>query len=362
MIKPDILAGYLLEEFIASLVQSSGYRLLVHKSQDEFDLKESKLTGDLLVRGRGGDHQVDVLGEFSIVPAFSQPLRLFVEAKARGPRVGLPSLRNAVGTLSDVNEGWMIGYSKTRVRRLYRYGLFSASGFSAPAQDYALAHQINIVDLSGPEWSDLVNLVRQAAEELVGNASRHLERFPVRSLRRELRLALGTMPRDVHLPADGEDLGDFDLYGASTEIAERFDGVINGALLAFPAGHQVLLVRPDDLDTFLEFASETPTHRVSLSVDRRHEGGLSRTWVIRPAGEGRQRYALRLTLPSSVENVAMAETDRLAQSLAAKGELGGQLDIYWDPHGRERFQLRGPRLFRLRFAGSDLRERRLDAG
>jgi len=71
---------------------------------------------------------------------------------------------------------------------------------------------------------------------------------------------------------------------------------------------------------------------------------------------------LRLTLPSSVEDVAMAETDRLAQSLAAKGELGGQLDIYWDPHGRERFQLRGPRLFRLRFAGSDLRERRPDAG
>lgn len=361
MIKPDILAGYLLEEFIASLVQSSGYRLLVHKSQDELDLKESKLTGDLLVRGRGGDHQVDVLGEFSIVPAFSQPLRLFVEAKARGQRVGLPSLRNAVGTLSDVNEGWMIGYSKTRVRRLYRYGLFSASGFSAPAQDYALAHQINIVDLSGPEWSDLVNLVRATSESLILTASRHVERFPVRSLRRELRRALGTMPRDIHFSANEDELGSFDLYGAASEINEQFDRVINGALLGFPAGHQVLLVRPDNLSMFLEFASEMPTHRVSLSVDRRHEDGLSRTWVIRPTGGGRQQYALRLTLPSSVEKVAMAETDRLAQSLAAKDELGGQLDIYWDPHGRERFQLRGPRLFRLRFAGSDLRERRPDS-
>jgi Restriction endonuclease len=360
LIKPDILGGYLLEEFIASLVQSSGYRLLVHKSQDEFDLKESRLTGDLLVRGRGGDHQVDVLGEFSIVPAFSQPLRLFVEAKARGQRVGLPALRNAVGTLSDVNEGWMVGYSKTHVRRLYRYGLFSTSGFSAPAQDYALAHQINIVDLSGPEWLDLVNLVRASAEELIRAASGRVDRFPVRSLRHELRRALGTMPDGANTSSHDDDLEYFDLYSAVMQVKERFDDVINGALLAFPAGHQVLLVRPDNLDRFLDFAGQNPAHQVSLSVDRRHEGELSRTWVIRPVGQGRERYALRLTLPSSVEKIALAETDRLAQSLAAKGELGGQLNIYWDPHGRERFQLRGPRLFRLQFAGSDLRERRPD--
>ncbi|MBQ0994690.1 restriction endonuclease [Micromonospora sp. H61] len=360
MIRPDVLAGYLLEEFIASLIQSSGYRLLVQKSQDRFDLKESPRTGDLLVRGRGGDHQVDVLGEFSIVPAFSQPLRLFVEAKARGQRVGLPALRNAVGTLNDVNEAWMVGYSKNRVRRLYRYGLFSTSGFSAPAQDYALAHQINIVDLSGPEWSDFVSMVMASAEELVRVASRHVDRFPIRSLRRDLRLELGTMPRDATINLYEDDLGGFDIQDSVMTLKTRFGEVVNGALLAFPAGHQVLLVRPDNLEMFLAFAIQNPTHRVSLSVDRRHEGELSRTWVIRPIGEGRERYSLRLTLPTSVEKIALAETDRLAQSLAAKGELGGHLDIYWDPHGQERFQMRGPRLFRLRFAGSDLRQRRPD--
>jgi hypothetical protein len=77
VISQDVLAGYLLEELLASLIQSAGYRLLVDASQDEVELKNSR-SGDLQVKGRGGFHQVDVLGEFTFVPAFSQPLRLFV--------------------------------------------------------------------------------------------------------------------------------------------------------------------------------------------------------------------------------------------------------------------------------------------
>jgi hypothetical protein len=78
VIPHSVLAGYLLEELLASLIQSAGYRLLTHESQDRHELTTSR-SGDLQVRGRGGVHQVDVLGEFTIVPAFSQPVRLFVE-------------------------------------------------------------------------------------------------------------------------------------------------------------------------------------------------------------------------------------------------------------------------------------------
>jgi hypothetical protein len=58
-----VLRGYLLEEALAWLLRNTGYRLIVHKSQDpeELDMKG----GTLLVQGRGTNHQVDVLGEFA---------------------------------------------------------------------------------------------------------------------------------------------------------------------------------------------------------------------------------------------------------------------------------------------------------
>jgi hypothetical protein len=65
-----------------------------------------------------------------------------------------------------------------------------------------------------------------------------------------------------------------------------------------------------------------------------------------------------MTLPAAVERRVLAETDRLGQVLKAKDELGGRLDVFWDPRGREAQLLQGPRLFRLLFPGIDLRRRR----
>jgi hypothetical protein len=354
VITAETLTGYILEELLASLIQSAGYRLLVHVSQDPIELAMGQ-SGDLLVKGRGGLHQVDVLGEFTIVPAFSQPLRLWVEAKARNARTDLRSIRNAVGTINDINEAWMIDYSHHRLRRHYRYALFSTSGFTVAAQNYATAHQIALVDLSGPEWAVLRDSARETADLLLGDVPRHIRRFPVRALRRNLRLVLGTGP-DVRLPAnDSHGLGAaLDLYGAAADLRRTLDRDVNGALLAFPTGSQVLLARPDNLRDFLAFASGQPEHHVTLAPEAERENESSRTWVVRPAS-ATMAYTLRLTLPTIVEELALAESDRRAQSLTAKGALGGRLDIFWDPHGEQASLLLGPRHFRLLFAGADLR-------
>ena len=358
MISHDVLAGYLLEELLASLIQSAGYRLLVHEDQDPAELKTNR-SGDLQVRGRGGVHQVDVLGEFTFVPAFSQPLRLFVEAKARRSTTGLRVVRNALGTISDVNEAWMIDYSTNRARRHYRYALFSTSGFSRPAQDYAIAHQISLVDLSGPEWSALRDAVDNTAHDLLDGVPIGAGSFPVRILRQLLRDQLGTMPDGApHTPDPNDQALHFGLREAARQLRQRRDEAVNGALLAFPAGQQVLLVRPDDLDTFLAYANREPEHQVTLALTRERGRAATRTWAIRPVGREGSRYALRMTLPAAVEARALAESDRRAQSLEAKGELGGRLDIFWDPRGAEAARFRGPRMFRLVFAGSDLRQPR----
>jgi hypothetical protein len=351
----NALAGYLLEELIAKLVQNAGYRLLTNQWQDPNDLSTNR-SGDLLVKGRGANHQVDVLGEFTVVPPFSQPLRLFVEAKATKPAIGLPIIRNAVGTITDVNEAWMINYSTNRVRRHYRYALFSTGGFTLPAQEYALAHQISLIDLSGPEWSDLRDIAREGAEEVLALNRGRVKAIPLRNVREALRDALHTgtdfSPQNGPL--------DEDLLLVAEILNQRLEEAIGGALLAFPVGQQVLLARPDNLNLFLERATRDPEHQVRMTVEREQSKTRARTWVVRPISNYQNSYTLRLTLPAAIEAQALAESDRRSQVMSAKSELGGQLDIFWDPRPFDNSAFPGPRLFRLLFAGRELRERRLD--
>jgi hypothetical protein len=133
-----VLRGYLLEEALAWLLRNTGYRLLVHDSQDPDELVMAGNT--LLVQGRGTTHQVDVLGEFTLTPAFSLPIRMFIEAKFHHERCNLTVVRNAHGVIHDVNENFVhTGGSRPRRRYQYVYALFSASGFTEQAQAYALA-------------------------------------------------------------------------------------------------------------------------------------------------------------------------------------------------------------------------------
>src|SRR5262249_22024408 len=98
------LRGYLLEEAIAWLVRTSGYRLLVNVHDDP-DGALLLAGHGLLVRGRGANHQADTLGEFVFVPPFSLPIRLFVEAKFRRETTGVDVVRNAFVGLQSIRYG-----------------------------------------------------------------------------------------------------------------------------------------------------------------------------------------------------------------------------------------------------------------
>src|SRR5689334_14825776 len=140
---------------------------------------------ELRVCGRGTSHQVDVLGEFAFTPAFSLPIRLILEAKFNTPHCGLQVVRNAHSVLHDVNENF-VQTPGTRPRRRYRYvySLFSASGFTRDAQDFALAQQISLVDLSGPSFAWLRDPILEAAGELHALAQPdRATRFPVTWMR-----------------------------------------------------------------------------------------------------------------------------------------------------------------------------------
>jgi hypothetical protein len=145
---------------------------------------------------------VDVLGEFAFTPAFSLPIRLFLEAKFTRNKCHLPVVRNAHGVIHDINENF-VHSPGNRLRKRYRYvyALFSTSGFTEVAQDFALAQQISLVDLSGSSFDWLRRGVESAADSLLYafQDSYQVRAFPVRWMRSQLRQMLGTMP---DLPLD----------------------------------------------------------------------------------------------------------------------------------------------------------------
>jgi hypothetical protein len=328
----------------------TGYRLLVHEAQDPLELVTQGET--LRVRGRGASHQVDVLGEFAFTPAFSMPVRLFVEAKFNQDRCGLDVVRNAHGVLDDVNENF-VSDTEARPRRRYRYSyvLFSASGFTAEAQRYALAHQISLVNLSGVSFSWLLGAIGNTAWTLA-QAQEFLpesEPFPLIWLRTELRKALGTSPVNL-LPAVTVGEGKFKQAAAAaiaklvSALQQRSDAEL---LLGFPAAPFILPLAADDHQKFLGYADAKPDHAVRI---KRRGGESTAEWTLSPYG-AEDAYLLAFELPEHVEKwISDISDNEHLRTLEVKEQYLSSITIY-------RMNGEGVRAYQLRYeAGSFSRD------
>ncbi|MEH0824346.1 MULTISPECIES: restriction endonuclease [unclassified Micromonospora] len=308
LVSVDALAGYLLEEAIAFLLSSNGYRLLENSDADEQALRQAG--HGLLVRGRGADHQADVLGDLLMPTPFSLPVRLFVEAKNRGSKVGLAEVRNAHGVIDDVNQQYSTqlstSYRHPLRRYQYRYALFSAAGFKKEAQSYALAQQISLVDLSGPAFEPLIATVERAARLIRAEAVKaDLTTFPVRQVRLALRTAFDSAGAEMTAagaPTDGANGGlpaDVLASWAARVTAELQDSATGeGLILGFPAAPFILAMHPDSLEEFEAFIAE---HGSDIPVDIRFgREGARGDWVITPV-EDPEAFRLSFGLPGALE-------------------------------------------------------------
>ena len=173
--------GYLLEIVLSKLIEVNGYEVItesnipyepcVSHGEQEIKCKHNGLN----VRGRGGYHQFDTLGTFRITPPFVYPLRLFVEAKCyASTKVGIDRVRMGVGILNDINTNYAtvnLSTEQLSVKRYqYHYAIFSTSGFSKPAQRYAIAHKIYLIDLSSDVYKDIINFIQQIIDELMDDS------------------------------------------------------------------------------------------------------------------------------------------------------------------------------------------------
>ncbi|MER5443997.1 hypothetical protein, partial [Streptomyces sp. NPDC002790] len=285
-------------------------------------------------------HQVDALGQFRYVPPFSLPVRLFVEAKYVATKVQLHTVRNGHGVIHDVNEGEITtltapGTGRPRTRYRYSYAIFSTAGFSPAAQDYALAHQISLIDLSAPDFDVLRNLVKDTADAIhaVLKASLATERPKVRDMRTYLRGPLLEMdPGHVELPDSIR--GPLDFLAQALYSRSQL-----GLVLAFPAAPFVLGLASDDLYSFVDYAREHPTHAVRLR--RVNQPASHPVWELRSA-QHPEAYALRFGLPERVEKWIVAQDEGMpSRTRYVKRSMLSTMTLYWmhEEHAQT-FQLR----------------------
>lgn len=339
-ISKDALRGYVLEELLAYWIRNTGYRLLVDESQDPDELEA--LPNGLGVRGRGGTHQVDALGELAWVPAFTFPIRLIVEAKARNSgRVGIDDVRNAVGVVTDVNQNYsrVLSSKPPLVQKFaYRYALFSTTGFSQPATDYALAHQLSLVDLSAPEFGAVRSAANDVTDALYDPAPPSRAGGYVKNLRAGLRLTLGTWPEEV------PSLVDQGAVVQGAETVERVAREINELFVGMANGPYLILLRADHPERVIAALDEHPVRRISIEW-RGREAERTR-WLIRPT-DG-DDFELYFTLPAPVAQwIFDPAADARRRALYFKEAFLSTITIYRFVNGRDR-------LYRLEFTREDV--------
>jgi hypothetical protein len=358
----DAAHGYVLEEVLAWLIRNAGYRLLVDSAQDAREL--TMRGAGLVVRGRGGVHQADVLGELAWIPAFTFPVRLFVEAKFRRKKVGIPEVRAAVGIVDDLNQNYAPMFSRqypATQRYSYRYALFSTAGFTKTAVDMATAHQISLVDLRAPGFGDLLGVVRWSVDALFGGDPRR-RAIRVRSgaIRTRLRGLLGTSfpeipptppPEEVKTTTIGEvfepddapppsERGETGSYIPTDSDFAAFEDRLSDGVHAFhefflgvPNGPFLLLLRATDPLAFLAFVREHPSHDVHITWDWRDANGQE--WRIEPVGAP-NAYELRFALPEGLaEWIFERAEEATKQAARAKRRYLSRISIYRNEDGRD---------------------------
>lgn len=284
----EVLQGHILEESLAYLVRRAGFTVIDAPDGDD----RLALRGNgLVVRGRGAEHQIDVLGELEWAPAFTYPLRLALEAKFRQKTTGIPVIRNQVAALLDINQNYNPAAidDPTEVIHSYVGAVCSTSGFSKPARELALAHQISVVDLSADDYAEL----RQGIST---SASRIYDEDPgtrVQQIRDVMRAELGT-PR----------VGRREPLELDTDLAAQLRRAMDATqrtgelFLAMGRGPFLIVLKADDREAFIRFAEQNPTHEVAIHWTRSaYDDG--QTWRIQPL-EDETAYTLRFRLPQEV--------------------------------------------------------------
>lgn len=227
------IRGALLEEAVLYLLRKVGYdtydpaALLPHHLHD----MRSGHSG-LEVRGRGTWHQLDALALWKHSPAFMYPLHLVVEAKCYAAHrpVGVEIPRNSVGVLKDISENYFTysrrGHSFRGPRYNYTAAIFSTSGFTQGAVEYAIAHQVFLIQYENvPAIQPLVDAILEFDQHCVTVRGQQA----ISAARKFYRRSLAGTDEEV-MPGELSEKGRELLRGSVTAAARAIRGSYFGML------------------------------------------------------------------------------------------------------------------------------------
>lgn len=115
-----------------------------------------------MIQGLGEVHNADVLLEPPVQTPFFSPTRLLIECKDYKKKIGLNTIRSALGLREDINHFELVDVKELSARRsqkrkgiIYNYTRFSyqvavatLEGFTIPAQKFALTHRIPLIEFN----------------------------------------------------------------------------------------------------------------------------------------------------------------------------------------------------------------------
>lgn len=226
--------GALLEEAVIYLLEKFGYETIDTRSAHQ----DASLRGGhsgLEVRGRGSWHQIDALASFRSSPAFMYPLRLIVEAKCYQEHrpVGIEVVRNSVGVLKDISENYFTVPSsgaQVQISRFnYQSAIFSTSGYTSGAIDYALAHQVFLIQYENiPVIKPLIDAIMQFDESCITRVGKKT----IAEVRRLYRSAIRNQVFGIDMPIFITDRGialiNNVLVNSVTRIRGSYFGMLQG--------------------------------------------------------------------------------------------------------------------------------------
>ena len=158
--------GKVFERFILEVLKSCGFTNVVPDDQIIYEV-----SGNIMLHGLAQPHNTDVLVDPPFQIPFFFPSRLIVECKCLKEQVGLPVIRNALGLRTDVNGFDIVTEAILNKRRNYRraglavfkrdrcfyqVAVASFSGFSKPAEEFALVHGIQLINIERMPFSNVL--------------------------------------------------------------------------------------------------------------------------------------------------------------------------------------------------------------
>ena len=123
----------------------------------------------LMIQGLAEAHNADVLLEPPVQTPFYSRTRLLIECKDHIRKVGLNTIRSALGLREDVNHFNIVDIKELIARRnqkrncltynfdryTYQIAVASMSGFSIQGQNFAAAYRIPLIEFNKmPFWED----------------------------------------------------------------------------------------------------------------------------------------------------------------------------------------------------------------